>query len=131
MLICTVLFLIHHIYVKPFSRNLLNSIETLFLMMLIIIGMLNILPAYNYIYPTYSYIKIQSIIQILNNIETAVNLAFPFIISLLVVIFICIRCFQLLFWLFQSLTKIEPYCCKCKKRSIENYDNNTKYTEGE
>ena len=110
MLVCTVLFLIHHIYMKPFSSNLLNSIETIFLTMLLLIGLLNILPAYNYIYPTYSYVEVQGIIKILGNIETILNLVFPLFVLLLVIILMSIRCFQFICLSCQCFVKIIRYC---------------------
>ena len=52
ILICTHLFLVHHIYTKPFSSNFVNNVETVSLSMLQIICLLNLIPAYSYTYPT-------------------------------------------------------------------------------
>ena len=51
MLAFTVLFLIHHVEVQPFSNGSLNYIETGSLFMLSAICGLNIISAYNYMYP--------------------------------------------------------------------------------
>ena len=51
MLFFNFLFLIHHIYVQPFSSNFLNTTETISIAMLIIICALNILPASIYMNP--------------------------------------------------------------------------------
>ena len=125
MLLCTALFLIHHVKVQPFSSNLLNIIESISLTMLIIIGLLNILPAYNYIYPTYFYVEIKGIIGTLSHIETIVNLAFPFIIILFLSIFTCIRFFQFLLLLYQAFVKLIRYCSRYNKYEIVNYDDDS------
>ena len=51
MLFLMNLFMVHHIYAKPFSNNSLNKTETISLSMLSIICFLNLIPAYNYSYP--------------------------------------------------------------------------------
>ena len=125
MLFCTVLFLIHHVKVQPYFSNLLNIIETISLTMLITIGLLNILPAYNYIYPTYFYVEIKGMIGTLNHVETIVNLAFPFVIILFLSIFMCIRFFQLLLLLYQTFVKLIRYCSKHNKYEIVNYNDDS------
>ena len=111
MLLCTILFLAHHIYVKPFTSKFLNSVETVFLLMLIVIGLLNMLPAYNYAYPSYSYDSIQGIFRVLKAVETAMNLAFPFTVLFIVTILLCIRGLQLIVWLWRHFVKMIRLCC--------------------
>ena len=112
MLLCAYLFLAHHTYVKPFSSKLLNSIETVSLSMLTIIGLLNMLPAYYYIYRSYSYDDIQGILRILDILETIVNLAFPSIVTLILMVFVCFRCLQFILWVFQKLLRIIRFCIR-------------------
>ena len=118
MLFCTILFMIHHIYTKPFSSSLLNNIETVSLSMLNIVCFLNIVPAYDYAYPTYLFVHAQGVLQVLNVIETALNLLFPSIFGLVVAILISIRIFQFIFWLcrcFVRLVRLIPLCTRCNK----------------
>ena len=115
MLLSTVLFLAHHIYIKPFSSKSLNNIETVSLLMLTVIGLLNMPPAYNYMYPPHSYDDIQSIFRALKNTETILNLVFPFIVTLFVTILVCIRCFQLIFWSMRRFVRIIRRCHRCMK----------------
>ena len=51
MLLITILFVVHHVKVQTFQSNILNYTETGLLLMLTVICVLNILPAYNYMYP--------------------------------------------------------------------------------
>ena len=115
MLLSTVLFLAHHIYIKPFSSKSLNNIETVSLLMLTVIGLLNMPLAYNYVYPPHSYDDIQSIFRALKNTETILNLVFPFIVTLFVTILVCIRCFQLIFWSGRRFVRIIRRCYRCMK----------------
>ena len=114
MLLCTIVFLIHHIYVKPFSSSLLNYIETLSLFMLTAICLLNLVPAYNYAYPNDSYKHIKDVIQILKDSETVLNLVFPALVGILVAALICIRIFQFIFWLCLCFVKLIRFCTKYK-----------------
>ena len=114
MLFCTNLFLFPHVYTKPFSSNLLNKVETLSLSMLNIICVLNLFPAYNYSYPMFSYEHTQNFIQMLKSIETALNLIFPSIAGLVLVIFFSVRIFQFIFWLRQRFLRLISFCKKYK-----------------
>ena len=113
MLLGTVLFLIHHIYVNPYSSGVLNKIDTLCLLMLAIICFLNLVPAYQYAYPSDSYINIQGLIQTQQQIETILRLVFPFIIGSCIAALVLMRIFQLLFWLCRCLFRF-VICIKQK-----------------
>ena len=114
MLLGTIIFLIHHIYTKPFSSNLLNNIETLSLFMLTVICLLNLVPAYNYAYPIHYYDHIHGVIKILKDTETVLNLVFPVLVGILVAALICIRIFQFFFWLCLCLVNFIRFCTKYK-----------------
>ena len=114
MLVCTIMFLMHHIYCKPFSVSLLNNIETLSLFMLSVVCLLNLVPAYNYTYPAYSQDHIDNVMQILRVSETGLNLVFPFVIGLFVAVLICVRILQSTFWLCRCFVKFIRYCSKYK-----------------
>ena len=114
MLLCAVIFLVHHVQIKPFSSNMLNNIETVSLMMLSTIGFLNLIPAYNYTYPMYSYDHTQHAMQTLKVIETVLNLVFPIVIGLILAVFTCIRALQFMFWLCCCLVRFVRFCIKCQ-----------------
>ena len=114
MLLCTSLFLVHHIHTKPFSSNLVNNIETVSLFLLNIICFLNLFPAYNYIYPTNSIDETQDFIQVLKTIESALNLVFPSLLGLVVAILLSIRIFQFIFWSCQCCFRFICFCTKYK-----------------
>ena len=99
MLLCTVVFLVHHFYIKPFTSNLVNNVETVSLSILTTICILNLVPAYIYAYPPASYIYVSGIIYTQQQIESALTLIFPFLISLSVLFLALMRIFQFLFWL--------------------------------
>ena len=104
------LFIVHHIYARPFSNNSLNKIETISLSMLSIICFLNLIPAYNYAYPVHNYDHSEATIQIFKIIETCLNLIFPFLIGIIVVIFSGIRIFQFIFWLCGWFVRSIRFC---------------------
>ena len=112
MLLCAVLFLIHHVYTKPFSSNILNSIETVSLLMLNIIGFLNLTPAYNYTYLMYSYDHTQHATQTLKVIETVLNLVFPVITGFVLAVFTCIRVIEFMLWLCCCFVRFVRSCIK-------------------
>ena len=115
MLICTHLFLLHHIYTKPFSSNFVNYVETVSsLSMLHIICLLNLIPAYSYTYPTFSYDHNKDAIQTLNVIETVLNLVFPILVGSVLAILACIRIVQFVIWLCCLLLRLISFCCKNK-----------------
>ena len=114
MLLCTNLFLMHHIYAKPFSSNLVNNIETVSLLLLDIICFLNIFPGFCYMYPRYSYDHTKDFIQALQTIESALNLVFPSLVGSVVAILICIRIFQFIIWLCKCCCRLIRFCSKYK-----------------
>ena len=114
MLICTHLFLLHHIYTKPFSSNFVNNVETVSLSMLHIICVLNLIPAYSYSYPTFSYDHNKDAIQTLNLIETALNLVFPVLVGSVLAILAFIRIVQFVIWLCCLFLRLIRFCCKNK-----------------
>ena len=114
MLLCTALFLMHHIYTKPFSSSFLNKVETASLLMLHIICVLNLIPAYNYAYPKFSNGYSEDVVETLKTVETALNSVFPFVVGSVVTIFVCIRMFQFIFWLCQCFVRLIRFCTKHK-----------------
>ena len=114
MMLCTILFLTHHIYIRPFSSKLLNSIETISLLMLNMICFLNLVPAYNYAYPSTFSVHTQGIVKIFQITETALNLLFPFLVGLALGAFICIRAVQFLIWLCKCCFSLIRFCIKYK-----------------
>ena len=75
---------------------------------------MNLFPAYNYMYPTYSYDQTQDLIQVLKTIETVLNLAFPFLIGATVAVLLCVRILQLIYWIGQCLFTFIQFCSKYK-----------------
>ena len=92
-----VLFLCHHIYVKPFRSNFLNNVEVVSLLMLIAIGFLNLTPAYNYTYPSTSYIYVKDLIKVQQQIESVLILFFPVVVGLCAGILTLLRLVELLY----------------------------------
>ena len=113
MMFCTVFFLVHHIYMKPFSSNLLNNIETVSLLMLNAVCFLNLIPAYDYNYPLYSYDH-TDVIEILQTIESRMNVAFPFLAGVVVAFLIFIRIVQFMFLLCGCFVRLIRFCVKHK-----------------
>ena len=111
-LLCTALFLVHHVHTKPFSSSFLNKVETAFLLMLNVICFVNLIPAYNYAYPSYSFSYTVGVIETLRMTETVLNLVFPFTALLVVALLVCIRKCHFIFWLFQCIAKLIRFCTK-------------------
>ena len=114
MMLYTALFLIHHIYTKPFSSSFLNNVETTSLLMLHIICFLNLIPAYHYAYPMYSPDHTENIIHTLKIIETTLNLVFPFLVVTVVAIFVFTRIIQFIYLLCQCFVRFIRFCTKYK-----------------
>ena len=93
------------------------------------IGLLNLLPAYNYVYPTYSYSEIRGVIQRLSNLETIANLVFPVVITFLLALLIFVRFFQFLLLLYQSLVRLTHMFSKHEGYETLNYDDDSFYEE--
>ena len=114
MLFCMILFLNHHICIKPFVSKFLNKFEAVSLLMLIIICFVNLFSAYNYTFPTYSYDYLQGTIQKLKIIETSLNLVFPALMGLLITFLMFIRIFQFIFWVCCCFVRVICCCIKYK-----------------
>ena len=99
MLLLTVVFLIHHVKMQPYSSTILNYVETGSLLMLTIICGLNILPAYNYMFPKSVSPFSLKLVRGFLKIETALALVFPVIVGSCFLFLLCIRICQLTLWL--------------------------------
>ena len=114
MLLVTVLFLIQHLIVRPFSDNILNYIEVGSFLMLTAICALNILPAYNYMYHNCDSPFSKTILIAFMRIETGLTLVFPFVLGCCLAVLLCVRMFQIITWLFCGLVRIIHFCSKRK-----------------
>ena len=114
MLLCTAIFLVHHMKVRPFSSNILNNVETGSLLMLTAICSLNILPAYNYIFPNFFPPFSKGILRTFARTETALTLVFPFLFGFCLSVLVCVRILQFIFWLFSMLVRMIYVCTKPK-----------------
>ena len=99
MLLFSILFLIHHIYVRPFSSSVLNLFEAVCLLMLTAICALNLLPASIYMNPMSASSYMKSFTDVFRNIETVLMLIFPSIVLICVIILGVVRIFQFIIWL--------------------------------
>ena len=106
MQIITVLFSLHHIYVRPFSSEFLNTVETISLIMLNIISVLNILPAYVYMNPTFDSSNIQGYVKVFQDIETVLMLLFPAVIGFCVAVLLGIRILQFMYWVIKVFVRL-------------------------
>ena len=114
MLFFNFLFLIHHIYVQPFSSNFLNTTETISIAMLIIICALNILPASIYMNPMAASPYMRNFDKLFRRIETVLMLIFPFIIGCCVVFLVVVRILQFMIWTFNCCVRLIRSCSKRK-----------------
>ena len=114
MLLFTILFLVCHIYIQPFSGKLLNYIQTISLTMLVTICALNTVPGYIYMNPLNVSSYTQEMSETFNRIETILILVVPFVISLCIVVFLSIRILQLVHLIVIILIKLICLCCKKK-----------------
>ena len=97
---------------KTFSISFLNKVETASLLMLNVICFVNLIPAYSYAYPSYSFSYTAGVIETLRMTETALNLVFPFTALLVVALLVCIRMCHFICWLFQCIAKLIRFCTK-------------------
>ena len=114
MLLFTVLFLIHHVKVQPFSNTGLNYVETGSLVMLAAICGLNIIPAYNYMYPVPVSPFSKGLIQTFSKIETALMLIFPAVIGFGLTALVSIRIFYFIFQLCKAFVRIIRSCMNAR-----------------
>ena len=115
MLIINILFLMHHVYVLPFSSTILNIIEAITLVMLIIVCTLNILPAYVYMSSVSISSQTEAFLSLFRNIETVLMLVFPFIIGCCVFFLILVRIIQIIVCIFKNCVRIIRFCSHKRK----------------
>ena len=109
MLWCTVLFLVHHIYIKPFARDILNDMETVSLLMLTGICFLNLIPAYYYAYSSGYFPHVENVIEIQQQIGAILSLVFPFLVGICVVVLVAIKIFEITISLSRSVMTLVRY----------------------
>ena len=112
MLLFTVLFVVHHATVQPFSKPVLNHVETCSLVMLTIICVLNVIPAYNYAYSLSASPFSETVIKIFLHIETALSLIFPAMIGVCVLLLLFIRFLELIVWIGRIIVKTIYLCMR-------------------
>ena len=109
MLWCTVLFLVHHIYIKPFARDILNNIETVSLLMLIGICFLNLIPAYYYAYPSGYFLHVENVMEIQQQIEAILNLVFPSLVIICGAVLVAMKILKIILSLCRSVVILVRY----------------------
>ena len=114
LLFVTILFFMHHIYVRPFDSSFLNSLETVSLIILITICSLNILPASIYMNRVATSSYLQGFSKIFGQVETFLMLVFPIVIGCFAVIFGVVRILQLMILILINCVKLIRFCCKRK-----------------
>ena len=112
MLLFTVLFVVHHATMQPFSNPILNHVETCSLVMLTVICALNVIPAYNYTYPLSAAPFSETASKIFSHIETTLRLIFPAIAGLFVLLLLFIRFMQLIIWIGRKIFMIIYICVR-------------------
>ena len=114
MLLLTIVFLVHHVHVRPFATTTLNYMETWSLLMLTIICGLNIVPAYIYTFPLSVSPFSGNLIKTSRNIETALTLVFPMITGCCLLVLLTLRLLQLIIWLCKVIYRMTSHCWKPK-----------------
>ena len=97
MLVSMILFAFHHIYVQPYSTKVLNNIETVSLLMLIVICILNTVPGYIYMNPLFVSSYVRQLSTTLREMETVLLLIVPFIVGLCICALVVVRILQFLY----------------------------------
>ena len=115
MQVSMILFALHHFYVQPYSSKVLNNIETVSLLMLIVVSIVNTLPGYIYMNPLFVSSYVQPLLITLRKVETALLLIAPFIVGLCLCAIVVIRILQFLFWMFNICTRVIRFCFKRKQ----------------
>ena len=115
MQVSMVLFAFHHIYVQPYSTKALNNIETVSLLMLIVICIVNTVPGYIYMNPLFVSSYIRHLLITLRKVETALLLIVPFIVGSCVCALVVIRILQFLYWMIKICAKVIRFCSKSKQ----------------
>ena len=95
MLMVTIVFIIHNSIKQPYRRKLLNLIESGFLICLCILCFINIVPAYNYMYPASPSVSdaFRSVQKVFDTTEAILLLAAPIAILGFVIVACVIRIF--------------------------------------
>ena len=115
MQVSMILFGFHHIYVQPYSTKVLNNIETLSLLMLTVISIVNTLPGYIYMNPLLVSSNAQHLLITLRKVETALLLILPFVVGSCLCAIVAIRILQFLYWMFKICTRVIRFCFKRKQ----------------
>ena len=115
MQVSMILFAFHHIYVQPYSTKVLNNIETVSLLMLIVISIVNTVPGYIYMSPLFASSNVQHLLITLRKVETALLLIVPFIVGFCLCTIVVIRILQFLYWMFKICTRVISVCFKRKQ----------------
>ena len=98
MLLLLLVFLIHHLFVMPYSSRILNIAETVSLLTLCVLCSMSLMPAYNYAYPLTNAENFKDPLHIFSYIETFCVTVVPSVIAIALCIMILIRILRLL-WL--------------------------------
>ena len=110
MQVSMILFAFHHIYVQPYSTKILNNIETVSLLMLIVICIINKVPGYIYVNSLFVSWYVQHLLTTLRKVETALLLIAPFIVGLCLCAIVVIRILQFLYRMFKIFTGVISFC---------------------
>ena len=115
MQVSMILFAFHHSYVQPYSTKVLDNIETVSLLMLIVICIVNTVPGYIYINPQFVSSYVRYLLITLRKVETALLLIVPFIVGSCLCALVVIRILQFLYWMFKICTRVIRFCFKRKQ----------------
>ena len=115
MHIVMILFVVHHIYVKPYSIKVLNDIETVSLLMLTAICMVNTVPGYIYMNPLFVSSYVRHLLIALRKVETVLLLIVPFIVGLCVCALVVIRILQFLYLILKICARVISFCFNRKQ----------------
>ena len=115
MQVSMILFAFHHSYVQPYSTKVLNNIETVSLLMLIVICIVNTVPGYIYMNHQFVSSHARYLLITLRKVETALLLIAPFIVGSCLCALVVIRILQFLYWMFKICTRVIRFCFKRKQ----------------
>ena len=118
MLAFTVVFLLQHALMLPFSSRLLNHAETCSLLFLTSLCAINLLPAYVYVYSsTMTFIGIRQILKVFNVIESVILLGIPAVFVFGFGIIILVK----VLFLVWKLIKLTLRCFRFFKLTLSNH----------
>ena len=115
MQLSMIMFAFHHSYVQPYSSKVLNNIETVSLLMLIVICIVNTVPGYIYMNSQFVSSNARYLLITLRKVEKALLLIVPFIVGSCLCALIVIRILQFLYWMFKICTRVIRFCFKRKQ----------------